>query len=269
MTPSITVLGNLAADRVDGGAPRPGGCPAFAPAAFRLAGAEGRVVTRCAVTDRALFAGVLAGADAIVLESESTTAFDIRLTGEDRSMSVRAIGDAWRVDDLEHAVLAPWVHAAPLLRDEIPSAVLREIARAGSRVAFDGQGLVRARLVGPLRLDARFDPELLRWVDVLKLAEEEAAIVGGGSFGPADADVLDVPEVLVTLGSRGTRIYAGGRVEVVTAPAVPGSPDTTGAGDTFLVAYVAARAAGAEPVEAGRRGSEVAAAALAERGGAR
>ena len=65
-------------------------------------------------------------------------------------------------------------------------------------MALDGQGLARPERPGPLVLDADYDPEVLRHVSVLKLAEEEAVTI----VGETDEDALrslDVPEVVVTL----------------------------------------------------------------------
>ena len=70
-----------------------------------------------------------------------------------------------------------WVHVAPLLRSDFPAETLAALAR-GRRLSFDGQGLVRASEPGPLRLDADFDPAMLEHVQILKLAEEEAEVVG-------------------------------------------------------------------------------------------
>jgi sugar/nucleoside kinase (ribokinase family) len=107
---------------------------------------------------------------------------------------------------------------------------------------------VRVPRVGPLQLDDDFDRELLRHVWVLKLAEEEAEVVG-------DPASLGVREVLVTHGSRGSTVYVGGRSEFV--PARPLGDDPTGAGDAYSIAYVVARNAGFGPVGAARRATAV------------
>src|SRR5205823_623776 len=75
-------------------------------------------------------------------------------------------------------------------------------AQKGRRLSFDGQGLVRPPRTGPLELDADYDPELLRHVSILKLAEEEAAVLG-------DLSALDVPEIVVTHGTRGCHVHCG------------------------------------------------------------
>ena len=49
-------------------------------------------------------------------------------------------------------------------------------SRGAAASRSTGKGLVRVPEVGPLRLDADYDPEMLRHIWVLKLAEEEAEV---------------------------------------------------------------------------------------------
>ena len=146
-----------------------------------------------------------------------------------------------------------WVHVAPLARHEFPLETIAALAKR-RRVSLDGQGLVRASRTGPLQLDGDFDRELLRHVWVLKLADEEAEVLG-------DPAALGVREVVVTHGSRGSTVYCGGHAEPVPARAFPGDP--TGAGDAFAIAYVVARNAGFAPVGAARRATAVVASLIA------
>src|SRR5207237_8363135 len=119
------------------------------------------------------------------------------------------------------------------------------------RLALDGQGLTRPRREGPLELDAEFDHALLEHVSILKLAEEEAqALVGEPSA--AALRELGVPEVVVTLGPRGSLVYANGRLQRVEAHEIAPA-DPTGAGDAFAVAYLASRSDGHVPAAAARR----------------
>jgi sugar/nucleoside kinase (ribokinase family) len=113
---------------------------------------------------------------------------------------------------------------------------------------------VRVAAEGPLRLDADYDPEVLRHIWALKLSDEEAEVVGN----PA---ALGVREVLVTHGVRGSTVYVEGRAEGVGAWSIEADP--TGAGDAFSVAYVAARESGFPPVAAARRATAVVADVLA------
>jgi sugar/nucleoside kinase (ribokinase family) len=147
---------------------------------------------------------------------------------------------------------------APLLRDDFPADALERIARR-RRVLLDGHGLVRSRRVGPLALDAEFDPAILRHVSILKLAEEEArTILGGAEL--EELRELGVPEVVVTFGAGGSFVLTRDTAVRVAARPVRGDP--TGAGDAFSVAYLSARAGGHRPISAARRASALVSALL-------
>ena len=128
-----------------------------------------------------------------------------------------------------------------------PPSTLALLAERGHRVAYDGQGLVRADRLGPLVVDRHYPPELLRHLSVLKLAEDEAVIVADGAFDESTAKRLGVPEILVTYGSEGCDIYTEDTVVRVPAAWRVEGVQTTGAGDMFTSCYVANRAAGADP----------------------
>jgi sugar/nucleoside kinase (ribokinase family) len=264
--PRVAVVGNLARDRIDGGAPQPGGCPVFAALALRLIGRDAQILTRCAPSEAELLATPLRGLDVgvTVLSSERTSGFEHVYENESRTTSVTSIGDPWTAADARH--LAPdvsWVHVAPLLRSDFPPEALAAFADEGRTVSLDAQGLVREPRLGPLEQNARFDPELLEHVSVLKLSEEEARIVAA-SFDASAARALGVPEILVTLGSHGEDVWVNGRpVHVPTTPVL--DVETTGAGDAFMVAYAIARSDGAPAVEAARTASALVSRLLEER----
>ena len=98
---------------------------------------------------------------------------------------------------------------------------------------------------------------------MLKLSENEARLLAGG-VDAASLRSLGVPEVVLTLGSVGSLVVTPGAAERVTAEPVAVN-DPTGAGDTYSVGYVAARANGAEPAEAARAASDLVGEVLAER----
>ena len=115
--------------------------------------------------------------------------------------------------------------------------------------------------MGPLQLDANYDPELLRHVAILKVAEEEARMLVGSAEPDALAE-LGVPEIVLTLGSRGSIVIVRGLAEHVPARPADGAADPTGAGDAFAAAYLAARADGHAPASAARRATALVAALL-------
>jgi sugar/nucleoside kinase (ribokinase family) len=265
--PAVAVVGNLARDVVDGGDATPGGGPRFAADAFRRLGRPGQIVTRFHAEDEPLFRPVLdaTGVSVTVLGASATSGFSLDYAGEEREMSVTAVGAAWAPEDA--TALAGdvcWVHVAPLLRSDFPAETLRAFAD-GRRLSLDGQGLVRVSALGRLELDADYDPAVLEPVTALKLSEEEARIVARGAFDCAAADRVGVPEVLLTLGSHGAILFSGADETFVPAAWPVLGVQTTGAGDAFMVGYAMARADGAEPVEAARDASRLVAELLEER----
>lgn len=264
----VTVLGNVAIDRIDGAAPTPGGAPSFVGPVLAQAGG-GRIVSRAATPDLPLFGEVVeaAGVPLEFLAATTTSAFGLQYDGDDRVMTVDAIGPTWTPATIQAAAIhTTWVHVAPLLRSDFTPAAIAALVAAGHRVAFDGQGLVRAPQLGSLRTDAAFDPALLDGVAVLKLADDEAAVLTAGApFDLAAAARLGVPEIVLTAGSRGSILFVEGEAIAVPPPFRVEGVHATGAGDSFTVAYVAARAAGDLPVEAARRASQFVAELLAVR----
>jgi tagatose kinase len=102
--------------------------------------------------------------------------------------------------------------------------------------------------VGPLRLDADFDPAVLDSISILKVAEAEAEVLG-------DLTGLGIGEIVLTRGSQGSTVLTRGTREDI--PAHPLSTDPTGAGDAFATAYVVARDTGFNPAGAARRATAV------------
>src|SRR5690242_21266651 len=136
-------------------------------------------------------------------------------------MTVDGIGDSWTPQDLERLGDVDWVHVGALAQSDFPPETLAALAEGRRRVLFDGQGLVRPPRTGPLELHGDYDPEVLRHVHVLKLAEEEAQVLIGEP-DEAALRALGVPEIIVTLGSQGSLVYANGRLERVPAQPVGG-----------------------------------------------
>jgi sugar/nucleoside kinase (ribokinase family) len=253
----LGVIGHLSRDVVAGSEPRIGGAPWHAARALHALRQDAFVFAKCGADDRRRMQPRLAalGLPLSVAGSGKTAGFSFSYAPDGtRTMAIDVLGEPWSREDVPDTLLrrVQWLHVGPLVRGDFDEEMLAWLAR-DRRLLLDAQGLVRVRQVGPLRIDADFDRSLLRHVTVLKLAEEEAAVVG-------DLRELGVPEVLVTDGPRGSRLVTrDGETPVPTHP-VDGDP--TGAGDAFAVTYLASRADGHRPISAARRATALVAALL-------
>jgi sugar/nucleoside kinase (ribokinase family) len=254
----IALLGNLSRDHLPGQPPRVGGGAYHGARGLRRLRVPARIVARCAAEDREMLVPpvVALGTPVRYVASQTTAVFSFEYHGDQRQMTIDAVADPWRPGELPKLPDGVrWVHVAPLARSDFPLETLAALAKR-RRLSLDGQGLVRAPHTGSLELNADFDPDVLRHVWVLKLADEEAEVVG-------DPARLGVRELLLTHGSRGSTVVLGRRKQFVPARAVDTEP--TGAGDAYCAAYIASRNAGFDPVGAARRATAVVAAMLAGR----
>jgi sugar/nucleoside kinase (ribokinase family) len=263
----VAVCGNVAIDVIDGQAPTVGGGPYHCGVGLRLLERPSRIVAKCAPADRALLVPPLAalGVPLTILDAERTASFGLDYEGEVRRTEMLSVGDPWRADDVG-AIDERWVHVAPLAQTDFPAETLEALA-AGRKISYDGQGLVRAAEPGPVRLDPDYDRRVLRHISFLKLAEEEAEAILR-QITPGAVFELGVPEVVVTLGSRGSVVFAGDTSTEVPCHPIHGV-DLTGCGDAFGVGYLAARCDGLAPSAAARRATALVAMLLTSRKRAR
>jgi sugar/nucleoside kinase (ribokinase family) len=241
----LAVVGLLSRDRVDGGPPRPGGVVYYAANALRFLGQPALIATKVGHDEEAVALREL-GIPVVHKQASRTIEFGIENEGDRRRLLIREPGDGFTPADVREW-LGPalagsdWVHAGALTRGDFPADTLAELRR-GRRLSFDGQGLVRSGEKGEVRLDADYDPEVLRHVDLLKLSEEETAALGL-ELDDRSLGSLGVREVVVTLGRDGVLVYADGLSELIPTRPVEGV-DPTGAGDTFITAYLSHRRSG-------------------------
>jgi len=248
---AIAAIGNLSRDVVAGSAPRPGGAVFYAGRALAAMGADARVAAACAQEHRDELLPPLEafGLPVTWYRSAKTTSYTFHYEGERRIMRQEAVADPWSPEQAVAAVGdARWIHVGALARSDFPVETLAALAAGGRRLLVDAQGLVRTDALGPLQADGEIG-DALRHVAILKLDDEEAHTLAG-TAEPAALQQLGVPEVILTLGSRGSFAITAETAEQVPPRVVVGPVDPTGAGDTFSAAYLSARARGVPPTEA-------------------
>ncbi len=260
---AIACLGHIASDVVAGSPPRPGGAVFYAARAFARIGADARIAASCSAADRPALLPPLEelGLPLSWHESETTARYSFHYEGDRRIMRQDDVGDPWEPETAVAAVGdAEWIHVGALTRSDFPPRTLAALASEGRRLLVDAQGLVRRPDLGPLRADGDVG-DALRHVAILKLNDEEAETLLG-TAQPEDLTAIGVPEVILTLGSRGSFVITPRSIEEVAARVVVGPVDPTGAGDTFSAAYLTGRAAGLGPVDAADKATVTVAAFL-------
>ncbi|MFE4049737.1 carbohydrate kinase family protein [Streptomyces sp. YIM B13518] len=161
------------------------------------------------------------------------------------------------------------LHLSGYLLFTEPSRALVAVASRAARARGVPVSLDPASTGFLVRLGADRFLSLVEDVDVLLPSRDEACLLTGASDA-ADAAArlsLRVPLVVAKQGAEGALLARSGEV-YARVPAVPAAPrDTTGAGDAFTGAFLAALLAGAGPEQATREGCRAGAQAVEHIGG--
>lgn len=190
-----------------------------------------------------------------VLPSRKTVYFE-NIYGEnqdDRKQRVLAKADPFTVEELKDEE-AKFFHLGSLLSDDFSLDVVKLLSGKG-KLAVDAQGYlreVRGEQVYPT--DWKDKREALKYIDILKVNEHEAEVLTGfKDFKQAALQLAEwgVKEVLLTLGSLGSIIYAEGTFYKIPAYPAKNVVDATGCGDTYSMGYLYMRNKGASYEETG------------------
>lgn len=172
----------------------------------------------------------------------------------DRTQRVLAKADPFEVDRLQNAE-AGIFHLGTLLADDFSLDAIKYLSTKG-KVSVDAQGYlreVRGEKVYPVDWTDKF--EALRHIDILKANEKEMETLTGTAEPREAARILagwGCKEVLLTLGDRGSLIYAEGQYHEIPAFPLDEVIDATGCGDTYMAGYLYCRSRGLDYVESGK-----------------
>ncbi len=144
------------------------------------------------------------------------------------------------VDD-DEVLASRLVHAGSFSLSESPAReatlkAMRLAHEAGHLVSFDVN--YRDTVWHGQRSDcARRVAEAAPYIDILKISDEEADLIGGEESIPAFMKRYDISVVAETLGDKGSECYFAGNV-ITTPSRHVKAVDTTGAGDAFFGAFM-------------------------------
>ncbi len=170
-----------------------------------------------------------------------------------RTQRVRAKADPFTIDTLR-GIRAKYIVLGTLLADDFSVDIIKHLSQHGT-LAVDAQGYLReVRDENVLAINWNDKQEALQYIDILKVNEHEISVLTGKEDlreGMLQLAEWGVKEVLLTLGSYGSIIFAGGRFYKIPAYPPRKVVDATGCGDTYLMGYVYQRAQGRTISEAG------------------
>ncbi len=196
------------------------------------------------------------GVDTICYPSRHTVYFENKY-GEDsnsRTQRVLAKADPFTVEEMR-PLEARIFHLGTLLADDFSPEVVKYLATKGL-VSIDVQGYLREVVGENVRATPwKHQEEILAVTSILKLNEHEMEVVTNSTDPRTVARKLaaqGVREVVVTLGSYGSLIYADNQFYEIPAYKPRQVVDATGCGDTYSTGYLYCRLQGMGYAEAGR-----------------
>jgi sugar/nucleoside kinase (ribokinase family) len=266
----VCVVGHITKDIVKVGQTMriaPGGTAYYTALALKRLGLTVAVVTKGAKEDRHHLLRELTREKVPVFwkDGQRTSTFENIYSGpglDTRTQVLRGAGTPFSAEDVTR--LSAWAfHFGPLVKQDIPLQILKQAAAKAQIVSLDVQGMVRPARLGMITQEDWTDKEKwLECVHILKADETEAFILSGqrdmdraaavlASFGPI--------EVVITLGSRGSLIYAEQRLHKIPSWPPRKLEDPTGCGDTYMAGYLYERLRGTTPETAARFAAAMAA----------
>ena len=196
------------------------------------------------------------GIDVLTYPSSHTVYFENKY-GEDqndRTQRVLERADPFTIEEMKN-VDARVYHLGTLLNDDISPELVKYLSTKG-KISIDAQGYLReVRNQHVYAIDWAEKREILANTDIIKVNEHEMEVITGLTDPRKAAERLaewGVKEVVVTLGSYGSLIYADGVFHEIPAYRPQDVVDATGCGDTYSAGYLYCRAQNASFDEAGR-----------------
>ncbi|NLV51921.1 MAG: ribokinase [Bacteroidales bacterium] len=196
------------------------------------------------------------GIDVTCFHSEHTVFFENKYgeNANNRQQRVLAKADPFTVEEMK-GLDAKIYHLGSLLADDFSLELVKELSSRGI-VSIDVQGYLR-EVIGEEVVATRWKEmeAVLPHTDILKLNEHEMEAITPYSDPHKVAYALNeygVKEVVITLGSNGSLIYAEGQFYEIPAYRPRKIVDATGCGDTYSTGYLWCRSQGIGYEEAGK-----------------
>jgi 2-dehydro-3-deoxygluconokinase len=226
-----------------------GGSVAYVSFAARLLDARASVVSKVGSDFPNAYLWWLRqqGVDAsqvIRVENARTTRFELKYDEDlsNRTLRLKDKAPPISVDELPKSLKARAIHVAPIA-NEIDYELVEKLKSCADVLSFDPQGLVRRfDENGNISMQPLADSRILRSVDIYRSSWEEIrAITGLSEINSAIEAVREhgIDVVIVTLGAKGALVSVENKIHSVPTCKSIRVVDPTGAGDSFIGAFLA------------------------------
>lgn len=176
------------------------------------------------------------------------------LNSNQRTQRVLVKADPFTIEEMK-PLQAEVFHLGSLLADDFSPEIVKYLSQKG-RISIDVQGYLReVRGEKVYAVDWKDMDAVLPYVDMIKLNEHEMRAIMQLNNPKTVAEKLasyGIREVIITLGSYGSLIYADKTYYEIPAYPPKKIVDATGCGDTYSTGYLYMRSQGATFQEAGR-----------------
>ena len=194
--------------------------------------------------------------DVVAFTCNNSVFFENRYEGDQNKRTQRVLVkcDPFKISEM-NGVDAKVYHLGSLLNDDFSPQFVRELSTRGN-ISIDVQGFLRdVRGQDVVAVDWKEKLDILAHTHTLKLNEHEMEVITGLTDPRQVARQIaswGVKEVVITLGSNGSLIYADNTFYEIPAYPPRKLVDATGCGDTYSAGYLYCRAQGLGFAESGK-----------------
>jgi len=185
-----------------------------------------------------------------IIKGASTTSFFLRYKNEKRRLQLKSQAPPILPEDIPASIRTKAIHVAPIA-NELSLDVIKKLRTLTNILSLDPQGFLRKfDKLGNAKLKKWDGSEALEQIDVYKSSLKEIQILTGlANLRAAMKKIRDAgPKiVLVTKGIKGSMLFFEERFHDIPSCKPKIIMDPTGAGDTFIGAFLAEYVKGRDP----------------------
>lgn len=186
-----------------------------------------------------------------VAENAFTTRFVLSYSDGKRKLQLKNKAPQIFSDDIPSSLNAKAIHVAPVA-NELSVEVIRKLRHKTPLLSVDPQGFLREfNAVGNMKLKRLDNLDFLQNCDIFKSSTQEVKMITGQAKLGASVKKINnygVKIVLVTMGKKGILAHFSEKFYHIPACRPKKLKDPTGAGDSFIGAFLVEYIRGREPL---------------------